>query len=97
MEHDRRTIGAQQPSTVRIPVERVGRNAQHFTAAQHRGRRPLTERDQAVLEQLHHAIPTRPAAIERQQRIRKTTVQSVLSKLSQRGLATRTTGGWVRT
>lgn len=68
-----------------------------FEVAQRRHRRPLTDRDQAVLEQLHRVIPTRPAAIMRQQGLRKTTVQSVLSKLSQRGLATRTMGGWVRT
>lgn len=60
-------------------------------------RRPLTDRDQAVLEHLHRVIPTRPCHIEHALTLPKHSVQSVLSKLSQRGLATRTTGGWVRT
>lgn len=68
-----------------------------FHVAQRRHRRPLTDRDQAVLEQLHRVIPTRPVHVETTLALRKTTVQHVLSKLSQRGLATRTTGGWVRT
>lgn len=82
---------------MRVPVEGVGRNAKHFDSAQARHRKPLTDRDQAVLEHLHRTIPTRPCHIEHALTLPKHSVQSVLLKLSQRGLATRTTGGWVRT
>lgn len=75
----------------------MGRFADNVDTNRKALRRPLTDRDQAVLEHLHRVIPSRPTAIERALSLKKHSVQSTLSKLSQRGLATRTEGGWIRT
>jgi predicted Rossmann fold nucleotide-binding protein DprA/Smf involved in DNA uptake len=67
-----------------------------MTALRPYPRQPLTERDHAVLNHLA-TTPARPCDIEHALNLPRHGVQSTLSKLSQRGHATRTQGGWVRT